>query len=490
MYRQYIRPYTDPIIGGTLRLFLETNRKYQSADRATKRTLQIRATFPYGTTMLTVNNTIRRMEDALRPYHSLMTLMETNISNARLATITAEFPEKLARGGNLAFIQNEIESRAIMIGNAQWRISGLTDNGFSNELWEQAGDYQIKLSGFDYDRMLVLSDSIRASLLSHNRIKSVEVNSHFDYYKNDNIRYTLRPNPELLSFYGISPYQFSQAIKKILVDDHDMEINSAKSRVVSVETQQFDKWQLLNSELTFGEIHLRLGDIATIEANGRPSTIQRYNQEYTICLQYTYIGTSFLGSQITEEIVEAEKKKLPLGYSLDWRAGHGKWWSEKDVSHWLEAIWVISMLLVISLITLGSVRRSIEVVFSLIPTFIGAFISLAISETPYGQGALAGFVLLAGISVNSALYTLCQEETIKRQREIQFTTVSTWALALSQKMSPILLTSLSTILGFIPMLWSENGNYLWHDMTITLIGGLPASLVGLWLIGLYRKRTA
>lgn len=487
LYQQYIRPYTDPILGGTLRLFTETTRKYQSIERTTKRTLQIRATFPYGTTTLTVNNTIRRMEEALRPYYSLMTLMETNITDTRVATITADFPEKLARGGNLAFIQSEIESRAIMIGNAQWRITGLTENGFSNELWEQAGEYQIKLSGFDYDRMLVLSDSIRASLLSHNRIKSVEVNSHFDYYKNDNIRYTLRPNPELLSFYGISPYQFTQAVKELLGEEHNMEIGSLKSKIVSIEAQQFDKWQLLNSELAFGGIHLRLGDIATIEANGRPSTIQRYNQEYTLCLQYSYIGTSFLGSQITEEIVNDERKKLPLGYSLDWRLGHGKWWSEKEVSYWAEAIWVISMLLVISLITLGNVRRAIEVIFSLIPTFIGAFISLALSETPYGQGALAGFVLLAGISVNSALYTLCQEETIRKQRRLQFPTIQTWALALSQKMTPILLTSLSTLLGFIPMLWNDNGNHLWHDMAITLMGGLPASVVGLWLIGLFRN---
>lgn len=490
LYQQHIRPYTDPILGGTLRLFTETNRKFLTAERGTKRTLNIRATFAYGTTALTVNNTIRRMEEALRPYHSLMTLMETNISDNRYATITAEFPEKLAKGGRLAYIQNEIESRAASIGNAQWNITGLTENVFSNELWEQAGDYQIKLTGYDYDRMLNLSDSIRASLLSHNRIKSVEINSHFDYYKNDNIRYTLRPEPELLSFYGISPYQFRLAIKDLLSDALDMDINDVKSRIISIETQQYDIWQLMNSEFDFGGHTLRLGDIATIKANGRPSTIQRYNQEYTICLQYTYIGTSYLGSQITDEIVKEERKKLPLGYALDWRIGQGKWWSEKDKNYWAEAIWVLSMLLTISLITLGNVRRSLEVIFSLIPTFIGSFISLAISETPYGQGALAGFVLLAGICVNSAIYTLCQEDNIKSRQQLLYPNTHTWTLALSQKMAPILLTSLSTLLGFIPILWNDNGNHLWHDMAIVLIGGLPASVIGLWLIGLFRSRLA
>lgn len=111
-------------------------------------------------------------------------------------------------------------------------------------------------------------------------------------------------------------------------------------------------------------------------------------------------------------------------------------------------------------------------------SFIGVFLIFYLLHLNFDQGGFASFILLSGITVN---YILNEFNTLRRQ----YTKVSPRKLyvnAFRIKIVPILLTVLSTILGFLPFIVGESKESFWYPLAIGTMGGLVMSLVAVFLI--------
>jgi len=121
------------------------------------------------------------------------------------------------------------------------------------------------------------------------------------------------------------------------------------------------------------------------------------------------------------------------------------------------------------------------VILTAVPlTLLGAVPLLFISKTPITLGALIGFIMLGGIAVGNSIILVDLFNTLRKKMGY----FKALLRAGEGRIRPILMTSLTAILGLLPLVFDREGSgSLWAPLAITVIGGLLASTV-LILFGL------
>ena len=210
----------------------------------------------------------------------------------------------------------------MQLGGGSWGVYGLPDNGFSNDVKKTAGQYRIKLLGYNYEQLISYTDNIRQQLLRHQRIKDVDIDSHFNYTKTDYTEFKLTPNTQYMAQQGISIEQFLYAL---YINTHTRNIvgtlwNGNKHENIILLSQQYEQyvvWDMLNSPIECNGRVYKIGELCTFVKTQAPQRIGKENQQYRLCLQYDYIGSSVMGSRILQETIETYQHKLPLGYTIE-----------------------------------------------------------------------------------------------------------------------------------------------------------------------------
>ena len=87
---------------------------------------------------------------------------------------------------------------------------------------------------------------------------------------------------------------------------------------------------------------------------------------------------------------------------------------------------------------------------------------------------------LCGITVNASIYILNEYNQI-RQRKPLMSPYKAYLKAWNAKITPIFLTVVSTILGFIPFMLGPDKEAFWFPLAAGTIGGLAMSILGIFL---------
>jgi len=121
------------------------------------------------------------------------------------------------------------------------------------------------------------------------------------------------------------------------------------------------------------------------------------------------------------------------------------------------------------------------VMFSIPFAFSGAIFALALTGKTLNIMSFIGLIMLVGTVVNNAI-VLIDYIHILLQREMPI--MDAVMAAGRQRLRPVLMTTLTTIFGMLPMAMSTStGSELWSPLSIAIIGGLTIStLVTLILI--------
>ena len=119
------------------------------------------------------------------------------------------------------------------------------------------------------------------------------------------------------------------------------------------------------------------------------------------------------------------------------------------------------------------------VILSVIPiSFIGVFLTFYLFDFNFDQGGLASFVLLSGITVNASIFIINGFNKLKKELP-KDNYINLYIEAFKQKIFPITLTIISTILGFIPFVKDGQNEVFWFALGAGTIGGLLFSLLGI-----------
>lgn len=482
-YREDIKPIVDKALGGSLRLFAEKvyDGSYFNREES-EVVLYINATLPNGSTLEQMNALIKRMETYLSEFKEIRQF-QTSVYNARRAGIQVYFKKEHSHTGFPYVLKSNVISKSLTLGGGSWTVYGLQDQGFSNDVRESAGSFRVKMYGYNYDELSYWAEEMKKQLLTHRRIKEVTVSSEFSWWKDDYTEFYLEFDKRRMAEENLTAYDLFAVLRPVfmrdqlagsIIYDNSLEYLRLSSR----QSSDYDVWAFMAVPFVVNGKQYKLSDLAVLAKGQAPKQVAKENQQYRLCLQYEYIGSSEQGRKLLDKDIELMKKRLPMGYTVESDSSYWSWGKDDNSQYWLLLI-VISIIFFISAILFDSLSQPLAIIFVIPVSYIGVFLTFYLFGLNFDQGGFASFVLLCGITVNASIYILNGYNAIRRNFP-KLSPLRAYTKAWNVKIIPIFLTVMSTILGFVPFMIGEKTPF-WFPLAAGTIGGLVMSVVGIFI---------
>lgn len=481
-YKETIKPIIDKALGGTLRLFVQKVYEGSYFTRNDETVLSVSASLPNGTTMEQMNHLMGRMEAYLSTFKEIRQF-QTNIRNARQASINIYFTRESERSGFPYTLKSRIISKALELGGGSWGVWGLQDQGFSNDVRENAGSFRIEMYGYNYDELYEWAEKLKGKLLSYRRIKEVLINSEFSWWKDDYQEFYFNLEKARMAQNSILPIELFASLhtvfgKDIYTGTVVVDNETEKLKLSSRQSGEYDIWSMQNVPQYIKGQPFKLAELARVEKDQVPQKVAKVNQQYRLCLQYEYIGASNQGTKIQERVLKEFNASLPMGYTA--KAESYFWsWDKKDSKQYLLLLLIIAIIFVTTSILFNSLKQPLAIIFVIPISYIGVFLTFYWFKLNFDQGGFASFVLLCGITVNASIYILNEYNQIRLRKPLM-PPFRAYLKAWNAKITPIFLTVISTILGFIPFMMGADKEAFWFPLAAGTIGGLSMSILGIF----------
>lgn len=483
-FKDKVKPVINKALGGSLRLFAEKvyEGSYFNRDEG-EVVLSVYATLPNGSTLEQMNVLIKRMETYLSDFKEIRQF-QTYIYNARQANIQIYFTKENQRSGFPYTLKANIISKALTLGGGSWSVYGLQDQGFSNDVRESAGSFRVKLYGYNYDELSYWTERLKEKLLLHRRIKEVTVNSEFSWWKDDYSEFYLDLDKLRMAKENVTATQLFTALRPVFGRDIYcgnvlFDNQTEQLKLSSLQGQQYDVWGLVNIPFFINGRSYKLADFATVQKGQSPQKVAKENQQYRLCLQYEYIGSSEQGKKLLKKDLEEFNKVLPMGYTAENDQDYWSW-NKKDSKQYALLLIVIAIIFFTTAILFNSLKQPLAIIFVIPISYIGVFLTFYLFGLNFDQGGFASFVLLCGITVNASIYILNEYNAIRKRYPLLLP-ARAFTKAWNSKIMPIFLTVVSTILGFIPFMVGDGKEAFWFPLAAGTIGGLVMSILGIFL---------
>ena len=221
---------------------------------------------------------------------------------------------------------------------------------------------------------------------------------------------------------------------------------------------------------------------SVIELNRQegPTYLSRVDQERRLFVSAA-IADRDLGSVVGDLESEIAGLALPEGFSIEFG---GEYEEQQETFRALFLASVLALILVYMVMAaqFESLRDPFLILFSVPLAAIGVVLMLLITDTTFNQQAFLGIIVLLGIVVNNAIVLVDYTNLLRRQHGLGLHRAV--VTAGMRRMRPILMTTITTVLGLAPMaLGIGEGSELQAPMARVVIGGLATStLITLVLI--------
>ena len=472
----------DKILGSSFGLF------YSSLDRANfyrepaRQQLYIRAGMLEGCTVAQLNEVIREMENYLARFDGI-SVFRTTISSFDNAQIVVEFTPEAEASSFPLQLKADVTKMAINFGGANWRVYGIDQNSFNNNVVSYFKSYRITLSGYSYDDVRDYADTVLNLLAAQRRVQEPEIWSG-GWYGRPSTEFVLDYDFGRMAAAGVNPYSFYNALSQPLYE-RDIASWAAPDgslvplRLKSSEAESYDLWHVLNSPIESDGKSVVLSGIGSIEKKKTGLRIERENQSYILNVCYDFIGSYELQKKLSDQIVRhMNEEVLPVGFKAE--DGSRGWFdNRKEKYAWLIFL-IIAVIYVILSMAFESFRLPLAVIFMIPISFIGLFLTFGLSDFTFDQGGFAALVMLSGMVVNAGIYLVSAYQNLGGG--VTGDGVKTYVRAFSMKIIPILLTTVSTILGLLPFLSDGPQEVFWFDFAVGTISGMAFSLLAIILV--------
>ncbi len=205
--------------------------------------------------------------------------------------------------------------------------------------------------------------------------------------------------------------------------------------------------------------------LGSVNLKQNPTVITRESGKRTISIS-AGITQGFSSVEKNKELGKfADTLNLPPGYS--WQTGGVNEENEKSVQSIFQAMIISFLLILITMvIEFGSFRQAVIALLIIPLSISGVFYVFALTGTPLSFPALIGVLALFGIVVTHAIVVI---EKINDNRKHEMNLHDAIVDAAGNRLEPVLLTSLATIVGLIPITIADP---LWRGLGGAIIAGL------------------
>ncbi|HNR05049.1 MAG TPA: efflux RND transporter permease subunit [Bacillota bacterium] len=285
-------------------------------------------------------------------------------------------------------------------------------------------------------------------------------------------------NRDKASYYGLGTAQVSAAIRTAVegsvattykVDGDEIDVR------VGFPEETGEKYsQLIDTKILSPlGVEVPLTEIADIKMEKGPISITREGQERYVTVSSDVFGrsTGDVNKDISERL---DEMLLPPGYSIKY-GGEAEQIADAFSSLTLALLLAIVLVYMVMAAQFESLLHPFTIMFSLPLAFTGSVLGLVLTGRALSVPAFIGVIMLAGIVVNNAIVLVDYINTLRGRGMDRLEAI---LKAGPTRLRPILMTTLTTILGLIPLaLGIGEGAEAQAPMATVVIGGLTTSTV-------------
>ena len=216
---------------------------------------------------------------------------------------------------------------------------------------------------------------------------------------------------------------------------------------------------------------IRVKDVGNVEEYFSPPSITREDRQRVISISVSLYGAA-LGTVVQEINKILAETEIPQDLSIA-IGGSAEEQAESFADMGTLLILIIILVFIVMATQFESLLMPLIIMFTLPFAFTGVFVALFITNTPLSLIALIGSVMLVGIVVKNGI-VMVDFTNLLRERGMS---VNEAVIAAGKsRLRPVLMTTLTTILGMLPLALSiGEGSEMWQPMGIAIIGGLTVS---------------
>ncbi len=477
-YQEEIRPYVDKILGGTLRLFV--NEVYERGGyRSPEKTmLYVNAEMPYGTTPEQMNDIIQKVEGFLQSVEGIDKFV-TRVSSGQSASLQISFQSKYEKSSLPYQLKNQLIARSLDWGGVGWSIYGVGD-GFSNANNDGLASFRVEMRGYNYDELEKQANILAQKLLAHKRIQTVNINERLSYREKSSEEFVLEFIPEKMALLHTNRQEVIQTLQQrgkttspsiyVFYQDEYLPVWFKEQN-----SNQFSKFFLDQGQLQTAQSPLKPTDFSEIRLQKTINALHKENRQYIRTVGYDYFGSPKFGKEYLDEVLAEMRQAMPIGYTAEHKSfSFGFEQAKRQYS-------LLLLLLVAVFFICAILFESLKTPFLIISTipvsYIGIFFTFGWFNFYFDQGGYAAFVLLGGIVVNASIFILHDFHHLPKTLDTTQRTLQ----AVKNKALPILLTTLSTVLGLVPFLTEGDSEVFWFSLAAGAIGGLVFSMFAVFV---------
>ena len=354
---------------------------------------------------------------------------------------------------------SEIKKFSVLAGGQEGSMGGDTS-------------VDIEIYGFDFAQ----TDQVAAEIAQ--RMRNVKGCSQANISRNDYIpEYQIDFDREKLAMHGLNMTTVSLYLRNRINGStasqyrEDGEEYDIKVRYAPEFRQTIDDIENILIFNNQGQ-SVRLRDIGKVVERMTPPTIERKDRERIITVTAIAAPDAALSDLV--EGARRELAQMEIPSEVSWQLA-GAFEDMQDTFFDLGVLMVLIIILVFIVMAaqFESLVDPFVIMFSIPFAFTGIAIGLAVTGTPLGVMALIGLIMLIGIVVKNGI-VLIDYTILCRERGMGILTAV--VTAGKSRLRPVLMTTLTTVLGMIPMaIGTGEGSEMWQSMGMTVAWGLAVS---------------
>lgn len=477
VFREKIRPWMDAIIGGTFKPFYQIALNDYQSRMPEEENISIYAELQKEYRLDDIDKLISGLESFLEE-KSWIKNIETQISFNKEATVTVLLMKDFPRLFPYALFDDVVSYLQKFGGGADWSIKykeqqvSIEHEITRNKVW---GFY---IYGYNYEKLIKIAQEIKSEMLRNPRVRNISIDPEFKIFGKSSALKTniFQFNDSLLQTRFISKpvviESFNDYSDKSVFLGKGIFWNTPMNYYLKLDNEDNDYYYFMNKIITGQAVRLKnIGNIIEFEF---PSKILRYNQQYQLYINYDFISSPQVAKKFENEQIQKLNYSLPQGYSAaptNWRrAGNNAGW-----------ILILSIIVVciffITSALFESLKQAFWVVVMIPFSYIGVFITFWIFHIQFDQGGFASLVILGGTTVNASIYIINA-----MNNQSNYTWLRRYIKANRIMFIPIVLTTISTIIGFLPFIVGNSNEVFWKSLAAGTIGGLIFSVPVIFLL--------
>jgi len=401
-----------------------------------------------------------------------------NVFGSNRAIITVELPAK----EDQEFIENPDNDPLLLLDIVREKLKPFEDGGWSLRVWPEKGgppagkDINIRVLGPDQESVQDLKDAVYAWIKTNKKISPHLIDFDVDT-GTDNRVFRFSPVPSLVSEYGLTPAQVvslaggildGRFVGKFRAADEDIDLRMKIDRRYLEQPEDALDIPILEDD----EGPVRVGDLVEVETYREPGQLNRFQGQRAVALTANIRAGSPVSAPSVVHDVKAFYESIQAQYPGATLSFAGEFESTGRSFSSLMYAFLIAIMIMYTILacqfqsyTQPAVILS-AVAFALIGVVFGTFFTRSL----FTVNSFIATVGVTGVVVNDSLVLL---DFINRLYESGYTRAEAIREGVRIRLRPILMTTLTTTLGLLPMaLGIPYYSLVWGTMATTFVTGL------------------